>query len=232
MIRDGAGSVKSFAISGGWLEKEIRLFSQTTTKISLNNDLDWVEFLQDGVLVSMSEIYESAPKGEVWLLTTEGWRFVTEAEWEQRVLTRDWSGIEPSPELTPSPLTPTPSSSGMVSPLPVRAKTSPAPSVSPSSASQTHLQGKEASPLPYTLPTLARVSTQAAQVVASTSSGVLDDPSAWEEEVDVFLAWRQKGRFWASVLLFGGTLMSLSTIPRLVHCYNELTSCIVPFDSS
>ncbi len=231
-IRDGAGSVKSFVFTGEFFASEIRILSQTTTKISLNNDTDWVELTRASQLEHMSEIYEAAPKGQVWLQTTQGWSFVPLSDWEDRLSRRDWEETGNTLETSPKPSAqPSASPSVFSSPI-VKAtlRASSSPGTRPLSSSQPVSSLSEVRL--YEVPRLlAHVASSSSVASGAVQVSTRQEPD-WDKEVEELLAWRKQLRGWSSVVLLGASITLLYAVPKALRCYNDLYACLEPFDSS
>lgn len=232
-LKDGAGSVKTFTLGGFVAAGEVRLFDQTQTKISLNNDQDWVELWYNNELLSMSDIYDGAQKGMIFLNSESGWIMVTEEDWLQRFTARDWQAPDSeNRENTPSPqlvFTPAPQLSS------VPKLKSPFPQMSEEVQERKELVVVSPSPFSGRLPLLSwSVATLSSSSTSSTAFQKHKLPPIPDRssEVQAWLEWQSWVKIAGGLFLFGGGVMAVWTVPRLVRWYNEYASCLYDYDNS
>lgn len=223
-IRDVQGSVKTWVLPGLG-PYELKMFSGTETKISLNNTGDQVELLQGNMVVQSSAPYEELTSGSIWVLLGEAWFEMTQEDWDERWPVRDWTVASPSPSPTPQmSVAPTLVSSPKVTPSPKPTTTvvpvisSPSPIVSQEPVSETvKASWWESVALPHN------------EAIATSSGGQPSLPPIWErepgdytEESEIFRAWKRK--IWLRLsVVFSCAVFSVSLCaPRLYRCYNDV----------
>lgn len=94
-LSDGTGAIKTYGwetVAPGFVK-----IPRTLSKISLNNDQDWVSLSLDGNLVAVSEPYDNLDEGLIWVQLSAGWQAITEADFELRAAAGDWQS---DPEIT------------------------------------------------------------------------------------------------------------------------------------
>lgn len=214
-IRDVQGSIKTWLVPV-LQPYELRMFSSTETKISLNNTGDQVELLQGSSVVQSSSPYEELQTGSLWVLLSGGWQEMDADEWVRRWPIRDWQVqmIIASPSPVPSN-TPT---TVLVS--------SPSPLLFPSGVSRTTSTPVSKSLEKdwwddVSLPLVAKTSTQSA-VSISTPPIWERPPGDFDGEWQVFQNWKREIWYRLGVTFFSSFFVLALSAPKLYRCYNDL----------
>ena len=216
-LKDIEGTVVTYQLTG-WLEpQELRVVPRSQSGITLNNTVDGVVLLENGVEIDRSDPYDGLAEGQVWVAFADGeWRAVSEAEYQEMASTRRWSLVVSSP--TPS-ITPSPTVSGQSSVI----KSSPSPTTStektsdPPPFSSTERSGE----YQRLLKVPVFLATSSASVREQSTELPSPPPLDWEVETGVFMAWKRKALKGTIGVMFGGAVWLTLAISRLITWYNE-----------
>lgn len=229
-VSDGAGATKSFCWDSG-IDPGTLYIHRADSKISLNNDLDWVELRLDDTLIDSSEPHQNITEGHIWTRLKDTWQAISWEDFSTRLLDGDWE-IEADQAQTQT--TPTPKSSPLVSPKP---SSSPTPTP-PSQGSQSDEPGKNSSGLdssiqktaskfPYQsllqLPKLqSPMATFSAQLVTSSSAKLPEYPGLdAQTQQTLFRQWQRQALGGSYLLMMSGFCFELVSVPRLWRWYND-----------
>lgn len=101
-IRDTLGKVVEYVLPGTFEPFELRTFPRTLSGITLNNDSEGGELLQNESVVQSVPVLSSPGNDAVWAEVGSVWRYISLSEWLQRVAERDWQ-VESLPAASPVP---------------------------------------------------------------------------------------------------------------------------------
>ena len=89
ILRDGAGKVVEYQhndqLQPGYLE-----IPRSLSKITLNNDSDWVELWQNDELVDISDTYKNLTEGKVFVKLDDAWSVIDLEDFQTRLENNDW----------------------------------------------------------------------------------------------------------------------------------------------